>query len=126
MLPNYSAWITDFMDSWKTLDGIKTTKLFSKDVQYYETPDGNPCATWEDILELWKAVSNNQKDISYSFEILCSNRAVCIINWKMERIFISETEQSKQKVDGIFQISLDKKGKCNFFKQWRYVVIARI
>lgn len=26
----------------------------------------------------------------------------------------------KQEIDGIFQISLDKDGKCSYFKQWRF------
>lgn len=27
---------------------------------------------------------------------------------------------TQQEIDGIFQISLNKEGKCTFFKQWRF------
>ena len=29
-------------------------------------------------------------------------------------------ENTKQEIDGIFQISLDNDGKCTYFKQWRF------
>lgn len=120
MLANYSEWITKFMDSWKSLDGEKTAELLSKDVEYYETPNGTPCASWEEVLELWRVVPQNQRDISYSFNIVCYSQEVCIVNWKMERVFIKGLGASKQYIDGIFQISLDNNGKCKFFKQWRH------
>lgn len=28
--------------------------------------------------------------------------------------------KSKGEIDGIFQISLNKEGKCTYFKQWRF------
>lgn len=120
METNYLAWMNKFMESWKDLDGVKTADLLSKDVKYYETPNGNPCASWEEVLDLWKIVPDNQKDIDYSFKIICYSNEFCVINWKMKRVFISELGESKQCIDGIFQISLNDDGKCNFFKQWRY------
>lgn len=121
MLSNYLIWISKFMESWKSLEGEKTAYLLSKDAKYYETPNGKPCESWEEILELWRVVPNNQRDITYSFEIICQSKEYCIINWKMKRIFVSLSGEMKQNIDGIFQISLDNNGKCNFFKQWRYM-----
>ncbi len=120
MLSSYSEWATKFMESWKALDGEKTAELLSRDVKYYETPNGEPCASWDEVLGLWRVVPRNQKDITYSFDIICYSQEVCIINWKMNRVFINGSKESKQSIDGIFQISLDKEGKCNFFKQWRH------
>lgn len=120
MLTNYLKWVTEFMESWKELDGEKTAELLSKNVKYYETPNGEPCGSWDEVLELWKVVPYNQKEISYSFDIICHSETYCIVNWKMSRIFISELKERKQYIDGIFQIALDNTGKCNFFKQWRH------
>lgn len=120
----YEKWTKDLMDSWSFLEGQKTALLFSKDVKYYETPMGEPCNSWEDVVKLWEVVPNNQKDITYKFHILCCNNNVCVINWQLERIFIPNNE--KQIIDGIFQISLDDKGLCNYFKQWRYTRVEKI
>lgn len=123
MLSKYLEWTTKFMESWKALDGKKTAELLAKNVKYYETPNGEPCASWKEVLDLWEVVPFNQKDITYSFDIVCYSQDVCIINWKMKRVFIKGFKEIKQNINGIFQISLDNEGKCIFFKQWRHTEI---
>ena len=118
MLKKYEEWTYKFMESWKNLDGVKTTNLISEDAKYYENPLDKPCQDRDEIKRLWEIVPTNQKDIIYSFDIIASNDEYTIINFKMERIFIPNNE--KQYIDGIFQISLNKKGLCNYFKQWRF------
>ena len=118
MLENYKKWVTSFMESWKNIEGIKTTDLLSKEVEYYENPIDGPCESFENIIKLWEVVPDNQKDITYTFEILAYNEKTCIINWQMERMLIPTNE--KQQIDGLFQISLDDNGLCIYFKQWRF------
>lgn len=122
MESKYNEWMKKFMDSWKALDGEKTTQWLAENVEYYETPDGKPCNSWEEVLALWIVVPNNQKDITYSFKVLCATENVGIINWRMTRVLITDNGDKKQKIDGIFEVSLDKDNKCNYFKQWRYTV----
>ena len=63
-------------------------------------------------------VAYNQKDISYKFNIVAFNENTCIINWQMTRT-MTKTD-TKQEIDGIFQISINADGKCTYFKQWRF------
>lgn len=115
---DYEKWTKGFMDSWKKLDWKRTLETLSKDVKYYENPIDKPCSSFEEVTNLWSVVADNQKDIEYKFEILTCNEETCIINWQMTRTM---TEGNiKQEIDGIFQISLDKDGKCTYFKQWRF------
>ncbi len=122
-MPNYKTWMRGFMDSWKKLDGEEAMSFIAPDCKYYEAPDGAPCENWEKIRELWLVVSNNQKDISYSFEVICSDEKVGIINWKMERTLLAQGKEVRQRIDGIFQVSLDENNLCTYFKQWRHTVI---
>lgn len=121
-MKNYEAWMKNFMDSWKALDGKKTTEWLSKKVHYYETPDGEPCKSWDEVLDLWIVVPKNQRDIEYSFKILCETEELGVINWRMKRVLITNEGEKKQRIDGIFVISLDEDNKCTFFKQWRHTV----
>ena len=109
-------WLVDFFESWKNLEGEKTVDLFSKDVKYYETPNGEPCKSIEEVYDLWRIVPNNQSNIKYDFSIICEDKDFCIVNWTMTR----EINGAFQFIDGIFQLSFNSKGLCNFFKQWRY------
>ena len=118
LLKKYDAWTKEFMESWKSLDWKKTLKLLNKKVLYYENPIDSPCASFDEVIKLWEVVADNQKDIDYKYEIISYNNETCIINWQMTRTMIKNN--TKQEIDGIFQISLNEEGLCTFFKQWRF------
>lgn len=118
MKEKYDIWTKDFMESWKQLDWKRTLETLSKDVKYYENPIDEPCKNFEEIVNLWNVVEENQKDINYKYEIISFDENVCIINWQMTRTMTKKN--IKQDIDGIFQISLNKEGKCSYFKQWRF------
>lgn len=114
----YTEWTKEFMESWKNLDWEKTLSLLDKDVAYYENPIDLPCATFEDVTNLWNVVADNQKDITYTFKVVVYTEETCIINWKMTRTMTKTNV--KQEIDGIFQISINNENKCTYFKQWRF------
>jgi len=118
MLEKYNNWTKEFMESWKELDWKRTLKILDKEVKYYENPIDEPCKTFEDVINLWNVVADNQKDINYEYEIVAYNDNTCVINWQMTRTMT--TNNTKQEIDGIFQISLNEDGKCTYFKQWRF------
>ena len=118
MFKKYDEWVKEFMDSWKELDWERTLKTLDKDVKYYENPIDEPCKNFEEVTSLWSVVADNQKDIEYKYEIVAYNDETCIINWKMTRTMTKN--ETKQEIDGIFQIALNEEGKCTFFKQWRF------
>ena len=114
----YDKWTKEFMESWKELDWERTLKTLDKNVKYYENPIDAPCNTFDEVVNLWNVVADNQKDIDYKYEIVAYNESYCIINWQMTRTMTKTN--TKQEIDGIFQVSLDKDGKCTYFKQWRF------
>lgn len=118
MFEKYNNWTKEFMESWKELDWQRTLETLDKDVKYYENPIDEPCESFEDVIDLWSVVVDNQKNITYKYKIVAYNDDTCIINWQMTRTMI-ETN-TKQEIDGIFQISLNEHEKCTYFKQWRF------
>ncbi len=106
------------MKSWKQLDWRRTIETLSRDVKYYETPIDEPCKNFEEVINLWNVVEENQKDINYKYKIISFDENTCIINWQMTRTMTKNNV--KQEIDGIFQISLNEEGKCIYFKQWRF------
>ena len=114
----YEKWTKEFLESWKELDWKRTLETLDKNVEYYENPIDKPCSNFEEVTNLWNVVADNQKDISYSFQIIAFTEKICIVNWQMTRTMTHNN--SKQEIDGIFQISLNTEGKCTYFKQWRF------
>ena len=116
MKEKYEKWTKEFMESWKNLDWKRTLDLLSKNVEYYENPIDEPCSNFDEVVKLWEVVADNQKDIDYKFNVLSYSDELCIINWQMTRTMT----KTNQKIDGIFQISLDENELCSYFKQWRF------
>ena len=118
MLEKYEVWIKEFMESWKQLDWKKTLDTLDENVRYYENPIDEPCKNFDEVINLWNVVADNQKDIEYKYKIIAYNDDICIINWQMTRVMTKTN--AKQEIDGIFQISINDEGKCTYFKQWRF------
>ena len=114
----YEKWTKEFMESWKELDWKRTLKTLDENVEYYENPIDKPCSNFDEVINLWNVVADNQKDITYKFEIISYNENTCIINWQMTRTMTATN--IKQEIDGIFQVSVNDDGKCTYFKQWRF------
>ncbi len=122
MAKNYYEWMDGFMESWKNLEGERTIEWLSTDVEYYEAPDGDPCDSIQDVAALWAVVPKNQKDITYSYDIICKDDRFCVYNWRMKRTLVTQDGELRQRIDGIFQVALNDENKCMFFKQWRSTV----
>ena len=118
LFTKYDAWTKEFMESWKELDWKRTLQTLDKNVEYYENPIDAPCASFDEVINLWNIVADNQKDIDYKYKIVLFDEKICIVNWQMTRTMTSN--DTKQEIDGIFQISLNEEGLCRLFKQWRF------
>ena len=108
MRERYDIWVREFMDSWKELDYQRTLKTLDKNVLYYENPIDNPCKDFDEVINLWNVVADNQKNIEYKYEIISFNEELCIVNWQMKRTMTASN--IRQEIDGIFQISINDKG----------------
>lgn len=118
-MKNYDAFIKKFMESWKNLEGVKTCELMSDNLEgYYETPLDKPLTKKDDVKQLWEIVPTNQKDISYTYDILLANKQHCLFHFTMTRT-MNVTEKT-QSIDAICEIKLDKNNLLTFFKQWRF------
>jgi len=115
----FTEWFNKLGEAWSERDPHKAANLFSKDVEYYESVFDSPCENWDKVLELWKVVPDNQKDITFDFELVAVADNLAVANWKVTRTLLPTNQ--KQIIDGIFIIKLNDEGRCNYFKQWRVV-----
>jgi hypothetical protein len=116
----FDVWMTRFGKAWSERNVDDVMSLFDRrDITYFESVFTPPIRSWEIVKKLWDVVPANQKDISFSHDILQCSKTQAVIHWTASRFYIPKNE--KQDIDGIFQISLNDKGLCTFFKQWRMV-----
>ena len=68
-------------------------------------------------MRLWGVVPTNQKDIALDFKVLATSGNTGVANWRMTRTLVPSGK--RQRVDGIFLVTLENNGLCSLFKQWR-------
>ena len=117
--PDYESWFKKFGKAWSNRNSEAAASLFAKNCKYYESVFEAPCKSWNDILNLWLIIPKNQKNITFDFKLLGVYDNICIANWRVARTLLPKNK--KQLIDGIFQVSLNEKGLCTFFKQWRTI-----
>ena len=91
--PDFEAWLRKHGKAWSERNSKASASLFSKDCMYYETVFEEPCKSWDDILKLWLVVPNNQKDITFDFEIIAVSDNFGIANWRVTRILLPSDEK---------------------------------
>ena len=114
------SWIKSFGLSWGERNVDAVMKLFDiENLTYFESVFTPPLTSWDAVKKLWDVVPVNQKDITFTSDIVAVSETYGIIHWSVTRFFIPAN--ATQHIDGIFQISLNDTGLCTFFKQWRMV-----
>lgn len=98
-------WCEKLKQYWIQKDISKIISLFDEDVDYYETPFQKV----DDIKLVWKDIeSQNLQSLEY--KIIGEKNNAIIANYIMN--------DSGRIVDMIYEIELNEKGKCTYFKQW--------
>lgn len=101
-------WCEKLKQYWIQKDISKIISLFDEDVDYYETPFQKV----DEIKLVWKDIeSQNLQSLEY--KIIGEKNNTIIANYIMN--------DNGRIVDMIYEIELNDKGKCTYFKQWYMV-----
>ncbi len=109
-------WLKNLKDAWETKNPQAAIDLCSENVQWYETPFGEPLRTKKEIFDEWQTVPTDQKNIVVSYEIIIIADTFGIAHWSATFTRIPSGE--KAHLDGIYKVSLDDKNLCTEFHQW--------
>ena len=102
-------WMQQLKTYWFNKEIIKATNLFTKTTFYQETPFMNPYTTFEEIVEEWAHVK--EEDIKeITLNLLALDQYTAIINWHLV--------QNNEEYDGIYEVKFNEKLECIYFKSW--------
>lgn len=107
-------WLNRFEQAWKDKDVEKVVKLFTEDVDYFETPLQKIEA--DQLEKEWETVKQ-QEDIELSTEVFSEASNRYTVQWSLSY----RENGEKKELDGIYLIVLDDRGLCKEF--WQYCQI---
>jgi len=112
----FSAWLESYGRAWMARDAKEDAELYTVDGTYQVTPFIEPMRGREAIFEYWTHVAQTEENIRFRYEILAVTPEHGIARWWAS--FVIVPQGLKTKLDGIFIIALDDKGKCTRLREW--------
>lgn len=109
-----NQWVSKLGKAWEDKNPKLIKEICAKNIKYYETPFTKPYTNPEQVEELWQDVPKSQKNIKFQHKIISCNKNLGIVHWSA--IFIRKKTNKKAHLDGIFLVSLNKKGLCTSFR----------
>ena len=113
---SFSLWLEKYGRAWETRDAKAAAELYAEDGTYQVTPFVEPMRGRAAILDSWRHVAETEEQVQFSYEILAVTYEQGIARWRAS--FVIAPPGLKTKLDGIFVISLDDKGKCVSLREW--------
>ena len=112
----FMSWLNAYGRAWESHDPRAAAELFAEDGSYQVTPFVPPLSGREAIFEYWVHVTQTEEDVRFGFKILAVNPDFGVARWWAS--FVLKPPGVRTKLDGIFVISLDARGRCNSLKEW--------
>lgn len=116
-----AAWLDGYKEAWETLDPEKAAQLFSEDAIYRDQPYEEPHQGREGIREYWRNVTSDQKDVTFTYEVLAVTNSTGITHWHSE--FSSKSSDAAITLDGIFILDFNDDGLCANLKEWWHLKV---
>ena len=106
----FAAWMDSYGQAWEARDAKAAADLYAENGTCQITPIVEPMKGPAAIREYWTHVAQTQESIQFGYEIPAVTPEYGIARWWAS--FLIVPQQLKTKLDGIFVIALDDRGKC--------------
>ena len=112
----FAVWLEKYGRAWEARDANAAADLYAEKGTYQVTPIVEPMRGRAAIFDYWTHVAQTEENIQFGYEILALTPDHGIARWWAS--FVIVPPQLKTKLDGIFVIALDGRGKCLQLREW--------
>ncbi len=109
-------WLERYRRAWESRDPDAAAALFSDAATYYETPFGRPAQGKDGVRAYWSGVTEHQRDVKFSYEVLSTTGDTGIARWWAE--FTRVPSGVRTRLDGVFLLEFDRSGSCRSLREW--------
>lgn len=117
-----AAWLEGYEEAWETLDADKAAALFAEDATYRDNPYADPYRGRAGVHEYWTAVTSDQQDVDFSYEVLSVSANTGIAHWHSE--LTQASSGARIVLDGIFVLEFTPEGLCQSLEEWWHIQVT--
>ena len=116
-----ASWLDGYKEAWETLDPEKAASLFVEDALYRDEPYAEPHKGREGVRDYWTNVTSDQKDVTFTYEVLAVTDNTGIAHWHSE--FSSRSSDAEITLDGIFVLEFSENRLVRNLKEWWHIKV---
>jgi ketosteroid isomerase-like protein len=109
-----TKWLDDYKAAWENRDAEAAGRLFTQDARYFETPFSSPFIGSVCVRDYWRAVTREQRDIRFTYQIISVAGASAVVHWTSTFIWSGHPVE----LDGMFLLDFDRAGLCSVLREW--------
>ena len=119
---DFAAWLDGYKEAWETRDGATAGALFTADATYQENPFDDAMEGRAAIEEYWSGVTADQRDVSFTYDVLTCDGDTCMAQW--HAAFASASSGDAIELDGVFLCSFADAQTVRSLKEWWHVQVT--
>ncbi|WP_428408516.1 nuclear transport factor 2 family protein [Hyphococcus sp.] len=121
---DFAAWLDGYKEAWETRDADKAGALFTADATYHENPFEDVMQGRAAIEEYWAGVTADQRDVTFTYEVLTCYEDKCLAQW--HAAFTSASGGAAIELDGVFLCAFADAQTVKALKEWWHVEVTPV
>lgn len=114
-------WLAAYGQAWEARDADAAAALFTENATYQENPFEEPFNGRAGIHEYWSNVTADQRDVSFSSDVVTVFERSAVAHWSAE--FVSASSGATVRLDGVFVLDFDEGNLCSRLREWWIVKV---
>jgi hypothetical protein len=113
---SFDHWLRKIREAWVDKKPEILGEICTEDVEYHESPFGEPLRGKKSVIKEWESVPLTQKDIRFDYDIIHVDESIGIAHWTAT--FTRIPSNLTDTLDGVFVVQLNDQGLCTLFRMW--------
>ncbi len=119
---DFAAWLAGYKEAWETRDAEKVGTLFTADATYHENPFEDVMEGRAAIKEYWTGVTADQRDITFTYDVLTCDGDTCLAQW--HSAFTSASGGAAIELDGVFLCTFADAQTVSALREWWHIKVT--
>lgn len=112
-----AAWLTRYIDIWKSGEHARVAELFSDDAVYHADPFSAPRRGLADIAELWRIMGDPPDAFAATYAPLAITGDLAVATG-FSRYFDNSRTHVEREYGNIFVLRFAPDGRCSEYREW--------
>jgi ketosteroid isomerase-like protein len=110
------SWVEGYVRAWRSNDRGEIGVLFTDDATYRASPDGEPVAGREAIVDWWLENADAPDETTFSFDVIGTDGPRAFVQGVT--VYRAKEDRPARTYDNLWVIDITDEGRASAFTEW--------